>query len=84
MSVIWIRPQASTAALARFVAKCGALVAGAFSNRRMAVHSGLVRSNQLLCCGGVVVGPSTVFTEQASTRRIRRSVSERRSPVTFN
>jgi hypothetical protein len=45
----------------RFVAKSPALVAEVFSNAWVAVHYSLVRSNQLLCCGGVVVGPSTVF-----------------------
>ena len=51
----------------RFVAKSPVLVAEKFSNTRVAVHSSLVRSNQLLCCGGAVVGPSTVFyNEQGS------------------
>jgi hypothetical protein len=69
----------------RFVAKSAVLVAEGFSYSRVAVHSSLVRSNQLLCCGGAVVGPSTVFySEQGSVRSFSPGNVNASAKFTFN
>ncbi len=53
----------------RFVAESVGLVAEEFTIRGLAVLYSLVRSYQLLCCGGAVVGPSTVFYANKANSR---------------